>query len=298
MRIYDCFMFYDEKLLLEIRLNILSKFVDKFVITEAKYLHNGDEKKLNFNINEFKEFKNKIEYIVVDSQPQGIEKLNSEDDLNLLNKKKILNSLKRENFQREMLLKGLENLDKEDVIMISDVDEIPNLKNFNLNQLNDDIAIFKQKMFYYKFDLFYDSFNWFGTKAVKKKNFISPQWLRNVKNKRYAFWRFDTLISNKKYRNIRFVENGGWHFTCIKNPEEVHKKLLSYLHHQDYEDSKLTLRDLENKMKNQEILYDHSKDKKNQNKWSSDKKLKIAEISELPKFLEKNKVKYKEWFAN
>ena len=87
MRIYDCFMFYDEKLLLEIRFNILNKFVDKFVITEAKYLHNGDEKKLNFNINEFKQFKNKIEYIVVDNLPQGIEELNSEDDLNILNKK-------------------------------------------------------------------------------------------------------------------------------------------------------------------------------------------------------------------
>ena len=197
MRIYDCFMFSDEKLLLEIRFNILNKFVDKFVITEAKYLHNGDEKKLNFNINEFKEFKSKIEYVVVDSQPQGIEILNSHDSLNILNKKKILNSLKRDNFQREMLLKGLENTDKEDIIMISDVDEIPDLNKFDLNRLNDDIAIFKQKMFYYKFNLYYENFIWFGTKATKKRNFVSPQWLRNIKNKKYAFWRFDTLISKK-----------------------------------------------------------------------------------------------------
>ena len=61
MKLYDCFMFYDEKLLLEIRLNILNKFVDKFVISEAKYLHNGKPKKLNFNINDFNEFRNKIE---------------------------------------------------------------------------------------------------------------------------------------------------------------------------------------------------------------------------------------------
>lgn len=291
-------MFSDEKLLLEIRFNILNKFVDKFVITEAKYLHNGDEKKLNFNINEFKEFKSKIEYVVVDSQPQGIEILNSHDSLNILNKKKILNSLKRDNFQREMLLKGLENTDKEDIIMISDVDEIPDLNKFDLNRLNDDIAIFKQKMFYYKFNLYYENFIWFGTKATKKRNFVSPQWLRNIKNKKYAFWRFDTLISKKKYRNIHFVENGGWHFTCIKNPREVHKKLLSYAHHQDYEDSKLTLTDLENRMKDQEILYDHSKDKKNQNKWSTNKKLKITETNQLPGYLEKNKDKYIEWFAD
>ena len=298
MRIYDCFMFYDEKLLLEIRFNILNKFVDKFVITEAKYLHNGDEKKLNFNINEFKQFKNKIEYIVVDNHPQGIEELNSEDDLNILNKKKILNSLKRENFQREMLFKGLENVDKDDIIMLSDVDEIPNLNKFDFNKLNNDIVIFKQKMFYYKFNLHYENFSWCGTKAVKKRNFISPQWLRNIKNKKYSFWRLDTLISKKKYRNIQFVENGGWHFTCIKNPKEVHKKLLSYLHHQDYEDSNLTLGDLENKMRNHEILYDHSKDKKNQSKWLTDKKLKILDTNKLPSFLEKNKSKYSEWFVD
>ena len=72
MKLYDCFMFYDEKLLLEIRLNILNKFVNKFVISEAKYLHNGKPKKLNFNINDFSEFRNKIEYIIVENQPEGI----------------------------------------------------------------------------------------------------------------------------------------------------------------------------------------------------------------------------------
>ena len=296
MKLFDCFMYYDEDLLLNIRLNILSKFVDKFVISEAKYLHNGKRKKLNFDINKFEKFKNKIEYIVVDREPKNIIPISSKDDIQTADEKKILNSLKRENFQREMLLKGLIDIDNEDVIMISDIDEIPNLDSFKINELNNDIAIFKQKMFYYKFNLYYENFNWFGSKAVKKKNFISPQWLRNIKNKNYAFWRIDTLFSKKKYNNIKFIEDGGWHFTCIKKPQDVHEKLLSYLHHQDYENSNINIDKLKEKMTNKEILYDHSKDKKNENKWLTSKKLKNIEINLLPEYLRNNKNIYHEWF--
>ena len=296
MKLFDCFMYYDEDLLLNIRLNILSKFVDKFVISEAKYLHNGKRKKLNFQINKFEKFKNKIEYIVVDREPKNIIPISSKDDIQTADEKKILNSLKRENFQREMLLKGLIDIDNEDVIMISDIDEIPNLDSFKINELNNDIAIFKQKMFYYKFNLYYENFNWFGSKAVKKKNFISPQWLRNIKNKNYAFWRIDTLFSKKKYNNIKFIEDGGWHFTCIKKPQDVHEKLLSYLHHQDYENSNINIDKLKEKMTNKEILYDHSKDKKNKNKWLTSKKLKNIEINLLPEYLRNNKNIYHEWF--
>ena len=298
MKLYDCFMFYDEKLLLEIRFNILNKFVDKFIITEANYLHNGDSKKLNFNINDFNEFKNKIEYIVVDNQPEDIQLIGKEDNELAIDEKKIINSLKRENFQREMISKGLTGLNKEDIILISDIDEIPNLIKLNPIEMNNEIVIFKQKMFYYKFNLFYENFNWFGSKAIKRKNFISPQWLRNIKNKKYPYWRVDTLLSKKKYNNIKFIEDGGWHFTCIKKPKEVHEKLSSYLHHQDFENSNLSFKDLENKMINRELLYDHNKDKKNQNKWLTDKKLKTAEINLLPDFLKINKEKYNEWFVS
>ena len=296
MKLFDCFMYYDEDLLLNIRLNILSKFVDKFVISEAKYLHNGKRKKLNFQINKFDKFKNKIEYIVVDKEPNNIIPISSNDNIQTADEKKILNSLKRENFQREMLSKGLANIDNEDVIMVSDIDEIPNLDNFKLNELNNEIAIFKQKMFYYKFNLYYENFIWFGSKAVKKKKFISPQWLRNIKNKNYAFWRVDTLFSKKKYNNIKFIEDGGWHFTCIKKPQDVHEKLLSYLHHQDYENSNLNIDKLKDKMTNKEILYDHSKDKKKENKWLTNKKLKNIEIDLLPEYIRNNKNNYQEWF--
>ena len=298
MKIYDCFMFFDETMMLEIRLNILNKFIDKFIITESKFSHNGKEKKLNFDIKKFSEFKSKIEYIIIDKQPKDILQEDADDSVVRKDEKKIINSLKRENFQREMLSKGLVGLNQNDLVIISDVDEIPNLNNFKFEEVADQIIIFKQKMFYYKLNLYYENFDWFGSKAVIKKNFISPQWLRNIKNKNYSKWRFDTYFSQKKYNNIKFIENGGWHFTCVKSPEEVHKKLLSYLHHQDYESAKMNLDDLKQKMKNKNILYDHNQDKKNNNKWNTDKKLIKINTNFLPEYLIKNTDKYKEWFEN
>ena len=79
MNIYDTFMYFDEDLLLDLRLNILDKYVSKFIITESVYTHNGAKKKLNFDINNFKKFKNKIKYIVVDKQPPNILQINSGD---------------------------------------------------------------------------------------------------------------------------------------------------------------------------------------------------------------------------
>ena len=83
MNIYDCFMYYDEDLLLDIRLNTLNKYVKRFVITEAVYTHNGTKKKLNFDLKNFGKFKDKIDYIIVDKEPP-----------NLLQKKRL--TLKKE----------------------------------------------------------------------------------------------------------------------------------------------------------------------------------------------------------
>ena len=144
--------------------------------------------------------------------------------------------------------------------------------------------------------MFYKNFIWYGSKCIKKENFHSPQWLRNVKSKKYPFWRLDAYFSDKKYNNIKFIENGGWHFTCIKSPEGVHKKLLSYLHHQDYEKSNISLIDLKNKMENKEVLYDHKKDKKNNNKWLNNEKLIKINQDELPAYLVDQNKKYQDWF--
>ena len=197
MNIYDCFMYYDEDLLLDLRLNTLGNYVKKFVITEATYTHNGSPKKLNFDINKFKKFKDKILYIVVDENPPDIRKLYEKDSNKEKKEKLILNGMARDYFQRENLRKGLKDLNDEDLIIISDLDEIPNFKNLEFSRIKNNIVIFEQKMFYYKFNLLYKEFIWFGSKGVKKKNFLSPQWLRNIKSKKYPKWRLDTFFRIK-----------------------------------------------------------------------------------------------------
>ena len=72
MKIFDCTTYYNENLMLEVRFNILNKYIDKFVIVEAKYSHSGEKKKLNFNINKFSEFKKKIIYLTIDNEPSNI----------------------------------------------------------------------------------------------------------------------------------------------------------------------------------------------------------------------------------
>ena len=172
MNIYDCFMYFDEDLLLDIRLNTLNNYVKKFIITEATYTHNGSKKKLNFDLNKFKKFKDKIVYLVVDNQPENIMKLSEEDSKEEKGEKLILNGMARDYFQRENLSRGIKFAEDDDLIIISDLDEIPNLKNLNSKEIKDNIVIFEQKMFYYKLNLFYEDYNWMGSKATKKKKFF------------------------------------------------------------------------------------------------------------------------------
>ena len=130
MKIFDCFQFFDEEMLLDLRLNIMDKYVDKFVITEATYMHNGKPKKLIFDINKYSKFKDKIIYIIVDKQPPNLHSINKSDE-NLQDtkgQKLILNGYKRDNYQRQMAQKILKNIEPDDWILINDIDEIPNLK--------------------------------------------------------------------------------------------------------------------------------------------------------------------------
>ena len=197
MNIYDCFMYFDEDLLLDLRLNTLDKYVKKFVISEAAYTHNGTKKKLQFDINKFQKFKDKIIYIVVEKEPSSILIPDDKDNKVERGEKLILNGMARDYFQREKLSDGIKEANENDLIMISDLDEIPNLKNLDFSSVDDNIYIFEQKIFYYKLNLYYEKFKWFGTKAVKKKNFLSPQWLRNVKAKNYPKWRLDVFFQKK-----------------------------------------------------------------------------------------------------
>ncbi len=241
MKIYDCFMYYDEDTVVDIRLNCLDAHVDKFLIVESKFTHSGRKRDLLFDINQFKHFKNKIVYLVLDHEPQGIEIIDDEDDESAQSFKSIENAIRRENYHRNYIARGLIDADAEDIIMISDADEIPNLENLDLKKIKNKLIIFQQKMFYYKLNLYLDSFSWCGSKACRKKDLISPQWLRNVKDRNYSFWRIDTLFSKNKYQNIYFVNDGGWHFSNIKNAKEIKKKLESYLHHREFDEEPLSV---------------------------------------------------------
>ena len=296
MKIYDCFQFFDEEMLLDLRLNVMNKYVDKFVITEATYMHNGKPKKLNFDIKKYTKFKDKIIYIVVNNQPPDLFEI-YESDKNkndVRGQKLVLNGYKRDNYQRQKAAEYLKNIDDDDWIIINDIDEIPNLENINLSEINNKIVIFKQQIFYYKFNLLYPKVSWFGSKACKKKEFISPQWLRDLKHKKYSLWRLDTIFSKKKYKNIIHINNGGWHFTNIKSAEDIEKKLLNYTHHYEFEQSGLNIDDLKKKIEDKKIIYDHGVDQRKP-KWRSEKTLTKIDLKEMPIYLQENSSKYVNW---
>ena len=123
-------MFFDEEMLLDLRLNIMDKYVDKFVITEATYMHNGKPKKLIFDINKFSKFKDKIIYIVVDQPPPDLLEIDMKDSLYTKETKKVLNASKRELYQIGKTEDGLVNTSPDDIIITSDVDEVPNLEDW------------------------------------------------------------------------------------------------------------------------------------------------------------------------
>ena len=171
MKIFDCFMYYDEDLIIDLRLNYLNDYVDKFVIVESSYTHSGTPRKTLFDINKFSKFKNKIKYIVVNEIPVDLQKFNKADTEHQKNSKYILNAVRRENFQRNAITKGLDSASLEDLIIISDVDEIPNLEDINFKNIENKIISFKQKFFYYKFNLKLNDYDWYGSKACRKKKF-------------------------------------------------------------------------------------------------------------------------------
>ena len=287
-------MFFDEEMLLDIRLNTLDKFVDKFVIVESLYTHSGKEKKLIFDINKYSKFKSKINYIVTKDIPSGIEQISKDDSLVDITNKEIMNALRRENFQRNEINKGLINANDNDWIIISDLDEIPNLHNINFKSIKEKIIFFKQKVFYYKLNLELKTLRWIGSKACKKKYLKSPQWLRNIKDKIYPKWRLDIIFSKKRYNNIFFVEDGGWHFSFVKKPEDIEKKLKSYLHHREYDLDPLGIENIKTLINSKAVIYDHRVDQ-TEYKFGGGQKLEKIDIKFLPEYIFYQKEKYSEW---
>jgi beta-1,4-mannosyl-glycoprotein beta-1,4-N-acetylglucosaminyltransferase len=286
MKIYDCITYFNEKTLFELRLNILNRFIHRFIVVEANYTHSGNPKKLNFNINDFPKFKDKIIYIPLNKSPKTIK-------LPLKNFKRF-NSTQRIAYQRNEILKHIQFADNDDFIIYSDSDEIPNLEKLDFSEIKEKFIFFKQKLFYYKLNLELKSVPWYGSRACKKKYLIDINYLRNLKPKKYKWWRFDTLIKSNKQRSIKIVDNGGWHFSQIMSPKQIEIKFLNDEHHDEYELNKLKYKEIKKMVNEKYIRYDHFADQKNlKKKWNNKVFLTKISVNKLPVYIKKNIKKYK-----
>ena len=262
MKIFDCTTFHSEHLMMDVRFNVLNDYVHKFIVTESTFSHSGKRKKLNFDINNYPKFKDKIIYVIIDKEPNDIIKI---DNKLLTPSEKRSNSLKRIELSYNYMTNALDIALDNDLIILSDNDEIPNLASKKFKNSNKDIFIFKQFFFYYKFNLLYYLMPWHGSKAAKKKTLLSMSWLRNLKNKKYPFWRLDTFFKNNKYINLDIINDGGWHFTNLMTPEKLYEKLSNFGHHDEFELSGLSVNDLKKKIKEKTVFWNHFLDKKNFN---------------------------------
>ena len=290
MKIFDCTTYFEEDLMMDIRFNILDPYVDKFVVCEANYSHSGNNKKINFDINNFKKFKDKIIHVVVESQPEDIKEGNDNTTLRM-------NSIKRIEHQRNHIHKGLSLANDEDLIMYSDNDEIPNLSKINFRKSNSRMFVFKQKIFYYKLNLLYDRLNWFGTKCCKLKNLKEIKILREVKPKKFKFYRIDTLFSNLKFINLQIIDEGGWHFTNLKKPDQLLNKYLNDEMHSEFLERNVTIKEIERLVSEKKINYDHFADSKSSKKQFNEFELKKTDISLLPVYIQENINKYEDWIV-
>lgn len=268
MKIYDCIIFFDENFLLDIRFNILDKFVDYFVVVESNKTWQNNFKKFNFDFKKFKKFTSKIIYVKVKDMPSGN------------------NPWIRENFQRNCIMRGLVNSKDNDIIMISDADEIPNpykISEFNSKRK---YCVLEQKLFYYKLNLLNVTHpNWYGSKICLKKYLKSPQWLRNLKIKKRPLWRIDKIKLNY------VIENGGWHFSNLKSPQDL---LYKYKNLCEYKDDHVFFNSIDEKFLDQKVI-----------KYNIDNKLdiigrdceykKIKIDSSFPKYIYDYQKKFKSW---
>ena len=282
-KIFDCFMFNNEDLLLDIRLNILDSYVDYFVIVESRFMHSGREKRNFFNIKSYKKFEKKIIYVFLEEIPNFIK-----NSFSFQVDKPLSPSVswRYENYQRDQIIKGIANASPEDVILISDVDEIPNLSNLDLKKINYKILSFKQKFFYYKFNyLSLEYPSWFGTKLCRKKNLKSPQWLRSLKtSKKYPFFRLDKIFFSKTYEHsCKIIEDGGWHFSWIGNSKAIVDKIESTAH-TELDNKKIKDTDkIEKYISNKRSFVDESNFKK------------VDIKSALPSYIYQNREKFRQF---
>ncbi len=278
-KVFDCFPFYNELDLLEIRLNVLNDVVDYFVLSESTRTFTGKPKPLYFEENKdrFKKFAHKIRHVIVDD---------SEYDSNI-------DVWQREFDQKNSVFRGISDCKDDDFVIVSDVDEIikPDLiSKFVVNNSNS-IAIIKQPCFYYYLNC--QSTEVFDkAKMAKFKHIKSPQQLR-------AYPKFSRHNSNKlvhtlfkwygsirkricvKFGSCVICEDGGWHFTYMKSPEEISDKITDFSHTEYNLDKFTSIGSIQSRMKSFKDPYDRGY------------QLKIIEIdNSFPEYIVNNQKKY------
>ena len=247
-------------MILDLRLSYLNKYVKKFIIVESKYTHQGNLKKKFLNLNDFKKYKDKIDYNLIDKFPEN------------------LSNWGRENYQRNYLMNSIKDLNQDDYIMISDLDEIPNLRNLS-NITNSKFTVFQQTNYSFKFNLKNITFPiWYGTKLCKKKYLKSPQWLRDQKVKKYSILKFYKIKWN-------IIQNGGWHFSYIMSPEEISEKIKSFSHAEYNLDKYTNIKIIEDRLSKGLDLFDRNQSYQ-----------KVELDFSFPKSFFENNNKFNKWF--
>jgi len=267
MAIYDCFQYFNEDHVIDLRFNILDKYVDYFVISESTKTHQGKLKKLNFDINKFTKFKSKIKYVVADFDK------NTPFDKHQWGESAI------EQHQRNNIVNGIKEASENDLIILSDSDEIPDLKKLNQIEKKAKFIAFSQSMFMYKLNLLnLNENNWIGSRMCLKKYFPLPQKLRNMKFKKYPFWRLDQPRTQ--------VIKGGWHFSFLQSPSDISKKISSFSHGEFNTKENTNEERIKEKIKNNEDIF---------NRGFKLKKINIDRS--FPEYIQNNKNKFSDWFV-
>ena len=229
-KIYDCFNFFNELDILELRLNILYEHVDYFVIVESTVTHSGQPKPfyLEENKERFSKFWDKIISFKVSDTPEDFVNLPNtgffDAELDKVHyyirtqtnrfDRRTQTDYGRDFFQKESVRRALVNCNEDDIIIISDADEIPNpelLKDLKSLSLDNTIYSLSQPMYSYYLNMLSDS-DWHGSKMGLYKN---------VKKLSFNEIRGDGSLTTK-------ITNGGWHFSFMGGEEMVRTKITSY----------------------------------------------------------------------
>jgi beta-1,4-mannosyl-glycoprotein beta-1,4-N-acetylglucosaminyltransferase len=231
MKIVDCFTFYNELDLLNYRLNILNEFVDYFVLVESTHTHIGKEKKLYFSENKknlFEKFKDKMIHVVVSDILYKYPNINYNNDEQWENEK----------YQRNCIDLGIQelSLEDDDIIIISDLDEIPNpniLKRIKNNEIPITINALNMDFYYYNLNSKITDMQWNSSKILLYKYFNELK----IKNFTCNMIRVNHSICLNPNQYI--IKNGGWHLSYFGDAHFIKNKLENFAH-QEYNNDEYT----------------------------------------------------------